>query len=194
MQISINLKWGYLMSNAAEHRAIALKWLRSTEAMQELFRLETEIVTMMARYNLAKSSLTDDIGEIVISLHDLLDRFESLLNSVKNRNTESKQSIPSNGYCQKQVKSVDVNMSCVVNSSKEVDSIAKPEDWDSLTIPERIAFRKANAVTERKGGSVDGNLSSIRKGTELMRNQISNPSSVFDNKFDLSDRDFNEDF
>lgn len=188
------------MSNAAEHRATALKWLKSTETMNELFRLETEIVRMIARYNLAKSNLSEDIGEIAIGLHSLVDKFERLLDEGK-----SGHIVSAPGPVESAIGSETAGgilkcnlVKAASQSSTSNDDSDKPSDWDSLTIPQRIAYRKSAASADDKNTTVKrepDNLSAIRAETEVMRSQIINPPlAEVDDKFDLTNRDFNEKF
>lgn len=148
------------MSTKALHKVTALKWLKSCTKMEALFRLESELVTAIAQYNLAKATQSSELVAIVEHVHDLINEYESVICS----DVPLVQPKPHKDERQSLSKPLDVSqaLGCTMQSTttysppppdvalaKSVQINSKPNNWDSLSLEERIAYSQHHVQSEQ---------------------------------------------
>jgi hypothetical protein len=194
------------MSNQSDHRITAIKWLKSSAKMAELFRLESEIVIHTAKYNLAKAKESPELVTIVTDLHNLIDDYERVIcgnvqlslpeaNKTNNELVHSHQQldIAHTLGCKMQstVESTPKAHSVQVTLPKALQDSVKPNNWNTLSLEDRIAHRQA---TEHSNVEPEPIAAPEKKKSIISVDKASRDivAAISDDKFDLSGRGYDK--
>jgi hypothetical protein len=172
--------------------------------MTELFRLESELVKNIAKYNLAKVNESTELMHVVTEMHNLIDEYERTVcgevqlssDGINKRNRPTSHEHEELNIAQALGCKIQSNVepkshsaaNVTLPSDKANTISATPQNWHTLSLEERIAHRQTHEEPKVEQVKVSQAL------TANIGRRVEESTEVLEDKFDLTEKGYSDEF